>query len=147
MVKKIYLGADHAGFRLKEEIKTFLAKKKISFEDLGNYKLDKKDDYPIYAARVAKKVAKEKSSGILICGSGQGVAIAANKMKGIRAVVAENVRDAFLARRDDDANVLALQGRYIKRKKAEAIIKKFVETKFAQKERYKRRIKEIKRLE
>jgi len=143
---KIYLGADHAGFELKEKLK--LSFKIYEFIDLGNKVFNRKDDYPIFASRVAKAVSKSKNNlGILICGSGQGVCIAANKVKGIRASLAENVRDAYLARKDDNSNVLCLQGRYITLNKAKNIVKKFLETKFAKKERYRRRINEIKRLE
>ena len=141
MVIKVFLGADHAGFQLKEEVKPFL--RKYDLKDLGAFTLIKDDDYPVYAKKVAKEVVKEKGCGILICGSGQGVCIAANKVKGIRAIVAENERDAFLGRKDDDTNVLCLQGRYTSLEKAKVIIKTFLETKFANKKRYKRRIKEL----
>lgn len=144
---KIYIGNDHAGFELKEKLKTFL--KKYETVDLGNKKYDKNDDYPIFAARVALKVAKEKNSkGILICGSGEGVCIVANKIKGIRAAVAEHIKDAYLARKDDDINVLCLSGRTTSLKKSKKIIKKFLETEFNTKEeKYQRRIDEIKKLE
>ncbi|MBI5392076.1 RpiB/LacA/LacB family sugar-phosphate isomerase [Candidatus Woesearchaeota archaeon] len=141
---KVYLGADHAGFFLKEKIKKFLK----NVVDLGNKRFEINDDYPIYAAKVAKAVAKNKKSfGILICGSGQGVAIAANKVKGIRAIVAENVKDAYLARKDDDANILCLSGRTLSLEKAKRIIKKFAETKFENIPKRARRLKEIRRLE
>ncbi len=144
---KIYIGADHAGFNLKEKLKIVLGK---SYEviDLGNKKYDKNDDYPVYASKVAKIVAKNKNSfGILICGSGQGVSIAANKINGIRAALAENERDAYLARRDDNANIICLQGRYTNLKKAVKIAKKFLSTDFKALKKYKRRIREIKKLE
>ncbi len=143
---KVYIGSDHAGFKLKEELKSYF--KKYKFIDLGNKVYDKNDDYPIFASKVAKVVSKYKNSfGILICGSGEGVCIAANKVKNIRAVLAENTRDAFLSRKDDNANILCLQGRYITRSKAKNIVKKFLETKFNKAARYKRRINEIKKLE
>ncbi|MBI2148441.1 RpiB/LacA/LacB family sugar-phosphate isomerase [Candidatus Woesearchaeota archaeon] len=145
---KIYIGADHAGFKLKERLKIFLIKSKYSIIDLGNKKFQKNDDYPIYGYKVAKAVVKNKySRGILICGSGQGVCITANKVNGIRAALAENIKDAYLARRDDNCNIICLQGRYTSLKKAKIIIKKFLETEFKPLKRYKRRISEIKRLE
>ncbi len=144
---KIYTGADHAGFKLKEKLKIILSRKHDVI-DLGSKKYNKNDDYPVYAAKVAKIVAKNKNSfGILICGSGQGVSIAANKVKGIRAALAENERDAYLARKDDNCNIICLQGRYTSIKKAEKIIKKFLITDFKALKKYKRRINEIKKLE
>lgn len=145
---KIYIGTDHAGFRLKERLNPYLKKRKYRVIDLGNKKYDKNDDYPVFAARVAKKVAKDKNSkGILICGSGQGVCIAANKIKGIRAALAEHVQDAFLARKDDDCNVLCLQGRFTTFDKTKKIVNKFLATRFSKAKRYSRRINEIRRLE
>src|SRR3989338_5792816 len=129
-MKKIYLGADHAGFALKEKIKKWLTQKKISFVDLGDTTLKPKDDYPDYAVKVAKKVVKSKSKGILICGSGQGVCIVANKIKGIRAALAEHIKDAYLARKDDDCNLLCLPGRTMNIKTAQKVVKTFLETKF-----------------
>lgn len=144
---KIYIGADHAGFKLKERLKLHL-KRKYKIIDLSNKKYNKNDDYPIFAARVAKKVAKDKNAkGILICGSGQGVCIAANKIKGIRAALAEHVQDAFLARKDDDCNVICLQGRFTTFDKTKKIANKFLATEFSEAKRYKRRVNEIKRLE
>ncbi len=143
---KIYIGSDHAGFKLKEKLKPFLIKYKV--QDLGNLIYNKNDDYPVYGLKVAKAVSKNKNSiGILVCGSGQGVAIAANKVKGIRAAVAENVRDAFLAKNDDNVNVICLPGRYTKLILAKKIINKFLETKFSKAKRFTRRVNEIKKIE
>ncbi|MBS3175175.1 RpiB/LacA/LacB family sugar-phosphate isomerase [Candidatus Woesearchaeota archaeon] len=147
MKKRIYIGVDHAGFKLKEELKIYLSKNYFVI-DLGNKKLDINDDYPIYAAKVGKAVVKNKNSfGILICGSGQGVSIAANKIKGVRAALCETKRDARLARSDDDANILCLQGRYVKSANAKRIAKIFFGTKFKNNIRYKRRINEINKIE
>ncbi|MBS3123274.1 RpiB/LacA/LacB family sugar-phosphate isomerase [Candidatus Woesearchaeota archaeon] len=146
-VKKIYIGADHAGFELKEKLKNYL-KKKYNIIDLGNKKLEVNDDYPVFGRRVALKVAKDKKSlGILICGSGAGVCIAANKIKSIRAAVAEHIKDAFLARKDDDVNVLCLGGRNTKFQSAKKIVDKFLETKFEAVKKRIRRLNEIKKLE
>ncbi|MBS3151992.1 RpiB/LacA/LacB family sugar-phosphate isomerase [Candidatus Woesearchaeota archaeon] len=145
---KTFIGADHAGFKLKEKLKPYLTKLKYQVIDFGNKKYQENDDYPIYGNRVAKAVAKNKNSfGILICGSGQGVCIVANKVKGIRAALAEDTRDAYLARRDDNCNIICLQGRYTNLDKAKIIVKMFLETKFKALKRYKRRINEIKKLE
>lgn len=146
-MKPIYLGADHAGFELKEKIKKWLTRKKFSAIDLGDKKLRPKDDYPDYAVKVARKVVKSESKGILICGSGQGVCIVANKVKGIRAALAEHIKDAYLARKDDDCNILCLQGRGTNSNKAKRIVQTFLETEFSTVGRYKRRINKIKRLE
>lgn len=145
---KIFIGADHAGFNIKEKLIPYLIKLKYSITDLGDLKYNKTDDYPIYAKKVAKAVVKTKNSkGILICGSGQGVCIAANKVHGIRAALAEKVKDAYMARRDDDCNVICLQGRYTKFNLAKRIVHKFLETDFKAIKRYKRRVNEINRIE
>ena len=145
---KIYLGSDHAGFELKEKLKPYLKKLKYNVTDTGNTKFDKNDDYPIFAARLAIKVSKDKNSrGILICGSGQGVCIVANKIKGIRAAVAEHIKDATLARNDDDCNIICLPGKAISFEKAKKIVNKFLNTEFGSAPRYKRRVNEIKKIE
>lgn len=144
---KIYLGADHAGYKLKEKIKGYLESKKISFEDLGNKKYNPIDDYPDYASKVAKKVSLKKGMGILICGNGVGVCIAANKFKGVRAVNASNMKIAKESRADDDTNVLCLAGRHISEFQAKKIINTWLNTKFKKATKYKRRINKIKKLE
>ena len=144
---KIYLGSDHAGFELKENMKKFLTKKNIEFEDLGNLKFQKEDDYPDYAAKVARKVAKDKTKGILFCGSSHGMAIAANKIKGIRAVSASDVEEARKNREHNDANVLALGGWNFNEEKVEKIILTWLKTPFPEVKRHKRRVDKIKRLE
>lgn len=146
-MNKIYLGSDHAGFKLKNSVKSFLTKLGYYYEDLGNLNFKRDDDYPDYAELVAKVVSKEKTKGILICGSSHGVCIAANKIKGIRAVAVNNVRDAKKTREHNDANILCLSGWYLKRPLAEKIIKAWLKTKFTNKKRHKRRINKIKKLE
>jgi len=103
----IYLGADHAGFELKEKIKKFLNKKKINYEDLTP-KFKEGDDYPEIAFKIGEKVSRDRGNGILFCGSGNGMAIAANKVKGIRAVEAYDRISAKLSREDNDSNILVL---------------------------------------
>ena len=154
--KKIYLGADHAGFHLKEKVKEWLKKKKIPFEDCGNLKYEKYDDYPDYAAKAGRKVAKMKSKGILFCGSAEGICIAANKIKGVRAVAVWKPRMAQQSRGHNDANVLCLSGGGTLKKvkgmglslaQATKIIEKFLGTPFSQASRHVRRVKKIKKLE
>ena len=118
----IIIGADHAGFKLKEHIKKFLEKKGYSYVDMGAYKYNKDDDYPDFAKKVAVQVVKEKAKGILICGSGIGVCIAANKVKKIRAVLAHNIRSAKASRIDGNTNILCLGGRVTKKDLAHKII-------------------------
>ena len=121
-VKKIFLGADHAGFEVKEKIKPFLRSLKIPYEDLSPVKVDG-DDYPDISIRVAEKVAKNKESrGILVCGSGEGVIIAANKVSGIRAVAVTDSQLAKMSRLHNDANVLGISEWYLSPAKIKSII-------------------------
>jgi len=147
--RKIFLGSDHAGFKLKQKVIKYLSKKlNVDFLDLGNTKYQKNDDYPDYAFKVGKAVAKNKgSTGILICGSSQGVAIASNKIKEIRATPVFNSKQAKQVREHNDANVLCLSGWQTKEKDAEKIINTFLKTRFSKASRHKRRINKIKRLE
>ncbi len=145
--KTIYLGADHAGFRLKEQIKRWLERNNVLYEDQGDLILDPQDDYPDYAERVARKVLEQHSKGILICGSAQGVCIAANKIRGIRAVVPFSLREARLAREHEDANVLCLSGWFFHFHKATQMIQRFLHTPFSGEPRHVRRLNKIKRLE
>jgi len=139
----IYLGSDHAGFGTKEKLKIFLEKKKIKFKDLGPDS-EMPVDYLDYARKVARKVVKEKGSrGILVCGSGTGMAIAANKVKGARAVAAYDIYTAKMSRKDNDANILALRGRLFQLGKTKRIIQAWLSTSFSGEERHKRRIRKI----
>jgi len=146
---KISLGSDHAGFSLKQKIKAFLDKKKILFEDLGNYKYNKNDDYTDFVLPVARKVAKYKNAlGIIIGGSGQGEAIAANKIKGIRAVVyyGGSLKIIKLSKKHNNANILSLGARFLTEKEAIKAMRKWLKTKFSEKEKHKRRLKKINKL-
>jgi len=144
----IYLGADHAGFDLKKILLEFLDSKKIPSEDLGNLKLDVDDDYPDFAKRVAEKVAKEKNAkGILICGSGGGICVAANKIKGVRAVQIYNTYTARIAKRHDNANIICLAGRVLKPAEAKKLVKIWLDEKVSSVAKYKRRVNKIKKLE
>ena len=141
----IYLSADHAGFKLKEQIKKYL-EKKYNVSDLGAFKFEKTDDYPDFAAKVAKKVSVG-GMGILFCGSSHGVCIAANKIRGARAVAVSNIRDAKLTREHNDANVLCLSGWNLKLDAAKKIIDAWLKTEFSGEERHARRVGKIKQLE
>ncbi len=144
----IYLGADHGGFKLKQAIIQYLANLNLEYKDLGNFKLEKDDDYPDYGYKVAKAVAKDKNSkGILICGSSFGVCIVANKVKGIRAVSVSTVNDAKLSREHNHANVLCLSGWDTSVIKAKKIVKAWLNTKFSNKPRHRRRLNKIKQIE
>ena len=114
--KKICISSDHAGFALKEYIKELLINSKISITDLGPF-FDKSVDYPDYAKKVSLRVLKKKSEiGILVCGSGTGMAISANKTKGIRAAVGYNLKSTQLSRQHNNANILCLGSRLTKKK-------------------------------
>ena len=146
---KIYIGGDHAGFFLKEKIKKYLVKKKYEVEDLGPFKYNSNDDYPDFVIPVAKKVAKEKNSrGIVIGGSGQGEAIAANKIKGIIAVVyyGGNENIIKLSRQHNNSNILSLGARFVKEKEAKRAIDIWLKTKFDG-GRHSRRLKKIEKIE
>lgn len=147
MKEMIYIGSDHAGLELKEKIKKYLDKKKIDYEDVGAFVLDEGDDYPDYAFKVGELVVKYKGKGIVICGSGVGVSIAANKVKGVRAVEGYDVKTTSLSRKHNDANVLSLNGWDSDLNKIKKIIDVFLKTKFSGAERHKRRIRKIQEYE
>jgi ribose 5-phosphate isomerase B len=143
----IYLGADHAGFKLKEQIKKYLKDSGYKIFDLGAKKFVKTDDYPDYAYKVGKKVASSRGDfGVLFCGSGQGVCIAANKIKGVRAVAVLTAREAKLTREHNNANVLCLSGK-LNFQIAKKIVKIWIETPFSGAERHLRRLRKIQKLE
>jgi ribose 5-phosphate isomerase B len=130
MNTKIALAADHAGYEEKEKIKKTLDEMGVQYDDLGTASTDSVD-YPDYARKVAEGVSSgQYDQGLLVCGSGTGMAIAANKVKGVRAAVAWNEEIARLARQHNDANVLSLAARYIPAEEQEKIVKAFFETGF-----------------
>ena len=141
-MKKIFISSDHAGFKLKENIKMYLDKKNYRYFDLGPENSNRVD-YPDYAHKVAKKVKLNKNHvGILVCGSGTGMAISANKTKGIRAAVCYNLRSTRLSRQHNNANIIALGSRLTKKKDALKLIEIFLKTKF-EGGRHLKRIKKI----
>ena len=141
-MKNIFISSDHAGFDLKEIIKKFLSKKKIKFYDLGPYN-NNKVDYPDFAHKVAKKVKIKKNHvGILVCGSGMGMNIVANRHKNIRAVQCFNLKSAKLSRLHNDANIITLGSRLLSKKNALNCVSIFLKTKF-EGGRHSKRIKKI----
>ena len=141
-LKKIYISSDHAGYQLKELIKLDLDKKKIKYTDLGPDD-DDRVDYPNYAHKVAKKVKTNKNHvGILICGSGMGMNITANKHKNIRAAQCFNFRSTKLSRLHNDANIITLGSRLLTKKNALNCVSVFLNTKF-EGGRHIKRIKKI----
>ncbi|MDI1243674.1 MAG: ribose 5-phosphate isomerase B [bacterium] len=146
MVKKIALGADHAGFEEKEKVKRTLDELGIEYEDMGTM-TPESVDYPDYAQKVAESVSSGKyEQGLLVCGSGTGMAIAANKVKGVRAAVAWSPEIAALARQHNDANILALPARFLSEADSAAVVKAFFESDF-EGGRHSRRVDKIKGLE
>lgn len=142
MVKHIFIGSDHAGFELKHALKDHLREKGFEVQDKGTHVKDSVD-YPDFAHAVAQQVAVEPDSlGILICGSGNGVNISANRHKGVRAVLAWTVEIAELGRQHNNANVLSLPARFISGELAVAIVDKFLSTKF-EGGRHQRRVTKI----
>lgn len=140
----IYLGADHRGFALKEKIKTWFSEQKIEFEDLGNTRFDKQDDYPDFASAVAEKVSQSSENfGILFCGSGAGMDITANRRRGVRSVLGYDAYQVKMARKNDDVNVLSLAADFISEEMAKKLISTFLKTPFSGEERHIRRIEKI----
>ena len=145
---KVYLGSDHGGFELKGKMKEWLKEWGYEYEDCGNTVYDKDDDYPDYAFAVARKVTEDKDSmGILGCRSAAGVVIAANKIKGVRAGGAHNIKSAKHMREHNDANVLAVSGDWLDEEQAKGIIEVFLRTKFSGDERHVRRLRKIAEVE
>jgi len=144
----LYIASDHAGYQLKEELKPYLKELDYELQDLGNEQLDPSDDYPDFAYRLAHSVLDDPGSrGILICGTGQGVCIAANKVDGIRAALVHDEFTARAAAEHLNANVICLGGRIIDSETAKKIVKMWLETQFSNDERHERRIEKIQRIE
>ena len=141
-MKKIFISSDHAGFNLKEIIKKYLSKKKVKYYDLGPYN-NNKVDYPDFAHKVAKKVKIKKNHvGILVCGSGMGMNMAANRHKNIRAAQCFNLKSTKLSRLHNDANIITLGSRLLTKKNALNCVGIFLNTKF-EGGRHRKRIKKI----
>jgi len=142
----VYLGSDHAGFQMKEALKPYLEQNKVEFVDVGAYSEDSVD-YPDTAAEVARAVSEGRAArGVLVCGSGIGMAIVANKFPGVRAAMVTDPELARMTRLHNDANIVTLGGRYIPREVAEQILDAFFGTEF-EGGRHQRRVDKIGALE
>lgn len=145
---KIYLATDHGGYELKEGLKDWLKENGYKVEDMGANSFDPNDDYPDFIVPLAKKIAQEKDSlGIISGRSGNGEAMAANKIKGIRAAVCINEEMARKAKEHNNANILSLGADYMSVDEAKNTVKAFLETPFTNEERHVRRIEKIKKIE
>ena len=130
LFKKVCIASDHAGYKLKESIKDHLIDKYISIFDMGPFE-DKSVDYPDYAKKLANRIKAKKSDiGILVCGSGTGMAISANKIKGIRAAVCYNIKSTRLSRQHNNANIIALGARLTKKNVSLKLVETFLKTSF-----------------
>jgi len=143
---KIFIGADHQGFTLRNELIDMLGRSGYDVVDEGDKQLKPEDDFPQFAARTTRALLASDDptdKGILICGSGQGMAMAANRFPGIRASLVFDAESAFSSRNDDDSNVLCLPASILKSDRANAIVHTWLTTPFAGAARYQRRIKEL----
>lgn len=145
---KIYLGSDHQGFELKQALFGYLSSHGYDVEDVGNRQLNPDDDYPQFAQMAALKILgdeDDEARAILVCGGGQGMAMAANRFRGIRAAVVRDAHEAKMSRLDNDANVLSLSAEQLRgdEEAVHGIIETWLNTKFSGAARHQRRIKEI----
>jgi ribose 5-phosphate isomerase B len=143
---KIYVGADHRGFRLRQSLITYLQKAGYDVIDDSNPKLDPADDYPVIAQRLVKDILTSDDSearGVLVCGSGQGICMAANRFKGIRALLGYDREAVRAARQDDDANIICLPADILEKDTANLLVETFLNTPFVPEPRYVRRIQEM----
>jgi len=142
-IKKIYIGSDHAGYELKNQLKKYIESLKFDVVDVGVFSPESAD-YPDIAKKVAKKVLNNSSAyGLLICGTGIGMSIAANRFKNIRAAECANEKMAELSRKHNNANILCLGARILNFAAAKKITRKFLQTDFESEARHLRRIKKI----
>ena len=145
---KIGIAADHGGFALKEEIKSWLISSGKEVKDYGAFTLNASDDYPDFVVPLARAVASgEVERGIAVCGSGVGASIAVNKIKGVRAALINDIFSAHQGVEDDDMNLLCLGGRVVGNKVAEELISAFLNANFTRAERHQRRLNKVKTLE
>lgn len=145
---KVYIGSDHQGFQLKEAVKAWLKTENVDAEDVGDTELDPQDDYPQFAQRAAHKLLESDehdARAILICGGGQGMAMAANRFKGIRAAVVWDEHEAKMTRLDNDSNVLSLPARVLDgdMNNVKNIVKIWLNTEFSGAARHVRRNQEL----
>lgn len=148
MKPRIYVGADHAGWEVKEAIEHTLKEAGYSVIDMGNQNLVEHDDYPDFGHAVAKRVVTDPGSrGIVACGNAQGICIVANKVKGVRAATGFNAEVAKTSRTDDDSNILCLPGRFVSPKDAKRIVQTWLDTPFSGEDRHVRRLDKVARIE
>ena len=138
---KVLIASDHGGFKLKQKLIPYLEKKGYTVQDFGPSKYKKDDDYPDFILPLAKKI--KRNLGIIICRNGQGASIAANKIKGARAVTGFSTKMVKSTRQDDNANILSLPADYITETEAKRITSIFLKTPFSNLARHKRRLKKI----
>lgn len=145
----IYIGSDHGGYKLKKQIKKMLSREQHAFVDVGPVKFEPNDDYPDYAIKVARQVSRNplRHLGILICRSGQGVCIVANKFKNVRATLVWNTEEAKVSRTDDMSNILCLPADYISPTIANHLVELWLNTAYSSEARHLRRVKKISDLE
>jgi ribose 5-phosphate isomerase B len=146
---KIFIGSDHNGFKYKKQIIDYLNSSKYEVVDVGDKVLDPKDDFPKFASQVVDKLLSsndQNDKAILICGSGQGMCMAANRFKGIRASLCWNVKEAFDSRNDDDSNILCLSAHQLELSEIKSITNSYLTTPFAGAPRYIRRIRQLDQL-
>ncbi|MBU2101585.1 RpiB/LacA/LacB family sugar-phosphate isomerase [Patescibacteria group bacterium] len=145
----IYIGADHRGFNLKEQLKAFLQESGYTVSDLGAEAILKEDDYIDYAKAVAEKVSMDptNSKGVLVCGSGVGMDIAANKFANVRSVLAMSPDHVMASRNDDDTNIVSLGANFIDTETAKRIVSVWLQTPFSGEEEDRRRIEQLKNLD
>jgi len=140
----VIIASDHAGYERKEKLKRHLEKRGIALEDYGAFKYDKEDDYTDFAFKVGEKVAADRNSlGILICGTGEGMVIAANKVKGIRAVEGYDSYSAKMSRMHNNANILGLRARKFSFAKTKKIVDTWLNAEFSGEKRHTRRLNKI----
>jgi len=141
----IYIGSDHRGFKLKEELKKMLTDSGYDIRDMGNRRLDEADDYPDFGEKVAEQVSLDpiNSRGILLCGSGVGMDVVANRFRNVRSVLAMIPDQAVNSRNDDNTNVLSLGADFVTVNEAKKIVTAWLQTDFSEEERYRRRLKKI----
>lgn len=145
---KVFIGSDHRGYELKEKITKWLFEWEYEFVDLGAHSFDGGDDYTKYASQVASLVVENKNSqGILLCGSGVGVDVTANKFDGVRASIGIDAEQVRRGRTDDDMNILVIAAEHTGEHETKEMIKTFLEAKFDEKARHVRRLQEIKKIE
>lgn len=143
---KIYIGTDHNGFYLRNSLVEYLKKAGYEVHDESLKDLDPADDFPVFASKVVKDILTSEDTdprGILLCGSGQGMCMVANRFKGIRAAMVYDRESVRASRNDDDANVICLPAKTLEKDDAKVIVETFLNTPFAAADRFKRRIREM----